>query len=531
MATDFARFAMKKNRQINRSARNYKPFQTLVFLMRDWQNQDEYEYGLAGGATYLASVLNIESNQPQALQEVRRYITESFESRNCFLLPYPGPQVSDKSYDGRFSTLGEDFQIQLKDFLIWLLEPKNLKKKKILNSEVNGIEYQEYLKVYFEAFQSNEIPRVDTLHGITVRKQFDIIILEAFTEYKNQLRPVQFKEDGQTKELNAVEQEINEINDKASETAIKIFKDKKKLGSARDEKKFEGELRNQMETYFNDWRSLTLESYRNIKIVEDKKDEELRILNEQKEEELKQHQEEAERKRKAMEEEHQNQAVMFNSTISGMQANTTYQIQNLTLEHAKYIEEAEKEMKRIFNQLEQEKIQIKKKAEETEQNYKAELVKVEDSIKKQKEEAGKKIDNGVNERLEALRLQAEERRLQHEIEMKKAERREQAIADQRKFEREQFEERRRIQEEAVREERREREKADREQKEAFRMYQQQLTESRLQAQREEKEARERSDRQMQMMMEKINAQTKGDSGSANTLALIGGIAAATFLLG
>jgi len=136
-----------------------------------------------------------------------------------------------------------------------------------------------------------------------------------------------------------------------------------------------------------------------------------------------------------------------------------------------------------------------------------------------------------NEHLEALRIQAEERRLQYEIEMKAAERREQAIADQRKFEREQFEERRRIQEEAAREERREREKADREQKEAFRLYQQQLTELRIQIQREEKEARERSDRQMQIMIERLNAQNQGDSGSGNTMALIGGIAAATFLLG
>jgi len=394
MATDFARYAMKKNKQINRTARNYKPFQTLVFLMRDWQNQDEYEYGLAGGATYLASVLNIEENQPLPLQEVRKYITESFESRNCFLLPYPGPQISDKTYDGRFSALGEDFQVQLKDFLIWLLEPRNLKKKKILNSEVNAIEYLEYLKVYFEAFQSNEIPKVDTLHGITVRKQFDIIILEAFTEYKSQLRTIQFKEDDKTKELNAVEQEINEMNDKASEKAIKIFKGKKKLGTERDEKKFEGELRNQMEAYFNDWKSLTLESYQNIKAVEDKKNQELKILNEQKEEELRQLQEEAQRKQKSMEEEHKTQTALINSTIIEMQANTTNQIQNLTLEYAKYIEEAEKEKQMILNQLEQEKIQIQKKAEELEQNYKIELAKVQNTITQKKDDVRKKIDDG-----------------------------------------------------------------------------------------------------------------------------------------
>lgn len=55
MATEYARFAVADNKA--KGIKGIKPFQNLLFLMRDWKNADEYGYGLNDGHKYLMEVL------------------------------------------------------------------------------------------------------------------------------------------------------------------------------------------------------------------------------------------------------------------------------------------------------------------------------------------------------------------------------------------------------------------------------------------------------------------------------------------
>jgi hypothetical protein len=88
MATDFAKFAIKRGKKADKKAKIYKPFQNLVFLMRDWRNTNDFGYGVHGGSQYMAEFLLEKADQPKPLQEVRRYIKNSFDKTYCFLMPH-----------------------------------------------------------------------------------------------------------------------------------------------------------------------------------------------------------------------------------------------------------------------------------------------------------------------------------------------------------------------------------------------------------------------------------------------------------
>lgn len=75
-----------------------KPFQRLMFLVRDWQNFDkEYNAGDSHDAfmevheemqNYLAEVLR--SRSLADLKSTREQIARCFDKLDCFLLPHPG---------------------------------------------------------------------------------------------------------------------------------------------------------------------------------------------------------------------------------------------------------------------------------------------------------------------------------------------------------------------------------------------------------------------------------------------------------
>ena len=81
------------------------PFQKLVFLLRDWQFPYEKPFGAEGGRQLLETALEVQINtfdfihalveqvndeQPEELQNVRKDLTSCFDKMECFLLPYPG---------------------------------------------------------------------------------------------------------------------------------------------------------------------------------------------------------------------------------------------------------------------------------------------------------------------------------------------------------------------------------------------------------------------------------------------------------
>lgn len=143
-----------------------KPFQKLMFLIRDWSYPYEHAYGNKGGNALLEKKLELKETMPEQLQRVRRKIRDCFKEIGCFLMPHPGSRVATSpSFDGRVDQYDPDFLDHLKDFVPNLLEPKKLIVKEIGGRSVTGRELLEYFKVYINVFagMSFSDPKVQLL--------------------------------------------------------------------------------------------------------------------------------------------------------------------------------------------------------------------------------------------------------------------------------------------------------------------------------------------------------------------------------
>uniref|UniRef100_A0A7N6BFU1 GB1/RHD3-type G domain-containing protein n=1 Tax=Anabas testudineus TaxID=64144 RepID=A0A7N6BFU1_ANATE len=134
-----------------------KPFQTLMFLIRDWSYPYEHPYGLEGGRNFLEKRLH--QNQHEELQNVRKHIHSCFSNIECFLLPHPGLKVAtNPRFDGRLSDIDEDFKKQLVNLVPTLLSPENLVEKEIGGVKITCRELLHYFKAYMKIYQGEELP-------------------------------------------------------------------------------------------------------------------------------------------------------------------------------------------------------------------------------------------------------------------------------------------------------------------------------------------------------------------------------------
>ncbi|KAL1430802.1 hypothetical protein MTO96_014667 [Rhipicephalus appendiculatus] len=136
-----------------------KPFQKLLFLVRDWSYPYDADYGAKGGSTILERRLQISDRQHQELQQLRRHIRSCFSEIGCFLMPHPGLKVATAaSFDGRLSDIEEEFKKQLLELVPSLLAPDNLLVKEINGEKISCQELMSYFKVYVNIFKGDELP-------------------------------------------------------------------------------------------------------------------------------------------------------------------------------------------------------------------------------------------------------------------------------------------------------------------------------------------------------------------------------------
>ncbi|VDK51652.1 unnamed protein product [Anisakis simplex] len=149
--TEYGRLAMENS--------SSKPFQSLLFLVRDWSFPYEAEYGFWGGERLLERRLQISEKQHVELQQLRRHIRSCFDTISCFLMPHPGLKVSTSPlFRGQISEINDEFQQQLRSLVPQLLDVNNLVLKKINGREITCRELLEYFKAYINIFQGEELP-------------------------------------------------------------------------------------------------------------------------------------------------------------------------------------------------------------------------------------------------------------------------------------------------------------------------------------------------------------------------------------
>lgn len=147
-----------------------KPFQELCFLVRDWRFPKDFDFGSEGGAAFLKEKLELLDEDPESPDnKTRLRIENCFEKKTCFLMPYPGEQVStgEEQFKGQISEMNPNFVDHLRVFVPQILSPKNLLVKKVGGSQVNGQSLLEYFKVYAETFKGGEMPEAKNLYDAT----------------------------------------------------------------------------------------------------------------------------------------------------------------------------------------------------------------------------------------------------------------------------------------------------------------------------------------------------------------------------
>lgn len=85
-----------------------KPFQKLLFLVRDWNVAFEYAFGSEGGSQYLQKCFENSKDEHESL---RNHIRDCFEDINCHLMPHPGLKVSEsENFAGHWNYIRPAFK-------------------------------------------------------------------------------------------------------------------------------------------------------------------------------------------------------------------------------------------------------------------------------------------------------------------------------------------------------------------------------------------------------------------------------------
>ncbi|XP_045886325.1 atlastin-3 [Micropterus dolomieu] len=168
-----------------------KPFQSLMFLIRDWSFPYEYAYGFKGGSDFLDKRLQVKVTQHEELQTVRQHIHSCFTSISCFLLPHPGLNVATSpAFRGQLKDVASEFREQLKSLIPKLLHPDRLAVKEIHGNKVTCRGLLEYFKAYIKIYQGEDLPQPKTMLMATAEANNLAAVAAAKDQYYKNMEKV-----------------------------------------------------------------------------------------------------------------------------------------------------------------------------------------------------------------------------------------------------------------------------------------------------------------------------------------------------
>lgn len=162
--TEYGRLAMEQT--------NEKPFQYLLFIVRDWSYANEIGYGWHG-QEIIEEIFNDNSSHTLDMRRLRERINSSFQEIGAFLLPHPGFAVArQRNFNGNLHEIEPEFVEYVKQLVPALMAPENLVVKQINGRKVRAKDFVLYLQAYLRNFNENTLPQPKSLW--TVRKCFEM---------------------------------------------------------------------------------------------------------------------------------------------------------------------------------------------------------------------------------------------------------------------------------------------------------------------------------------------------------------------
>jgi len=213
-----------------------KPFQKLLFLVRDWQFSQDAGFGFEGGRQLLNRVMNVQDVQEEQFILLRKHIESSFGSLECFLLPYPGQTVAeDPNFSGSPEQIDARFMKYLTELTDNMLSPENLKPKVIGGREVRCGEMLDYFIKYMHIFSGDTLPQPKSIFETTAQ----LVYLHALNDAKELYAQILDEMLPKDRELPVTDEQLKKVHTNASTKSVLAFKDSAKFGDM--------EKRNQVE--------------------------------------------------------------------------------------------------------------------------------------------------------------------------------------------------------------------------------------------------------------------------------------------
>lgn len=141
---------------------NEKPFQHLLFIIRDWPFAYENNYGW--GQKVIDELMAGNEEQTPEMRESRKRINASFEEIAAFLLPYPGIAVAQgHNFTGDLKQIDSEFIKYVKELIPSIFAPENLVVKRINDEHVRARDLVPYLQAYLNIFNGKTLPEPKTV--------------------------------------------------------------------------------------------------------------------------------------------------------------------------------------------------------------------------------------------------------------------------------------------------------------------------------------------------------------------------------
>ncbi|XP_054655502.1 atlastin-2-like isoform X1 [Dunckerocampus dactyliophorus] len=226
-----------------------KPFQSLMFLIRDWSFPYEHSYGLEGGDAFLEKRLQVKQHQHEELQNVRKHIHSCFSNIGCFLLPHPGLKVSTNPYfDGRLRDIDGDFKDQLSQLVPLLLAPERLVEKEIGGNKVTCRDLVEYFKAYIKIYQGEELPHPKSMLQATAEANNLTAVAGAKDMYSKNMEQVC----GGDKPYIAPA-DLERCHEEFREHSVRYFRSVKKMGGEEFCQRYQSQLEAELDEAFGNF--------------------------------------------------------------------------------------------------------------------------------------------------------------------------------------------------------------------------------------------------------------------------------------
>jgi len=148
--TEYGRLALEQSKK--------KPFQKLLFIVRDWPFAYEMDYGWNGQKIIDESLDEHDDHTPE-MRQLRERIQSSFEKITAFLLPSPGMAVArGNDFTGDVQQIDPEFIKYVKVLVPGLFAPENLVVKTINGQKMRARDLVQFLQAYTTAFNGDELP-------------------------------------------------------------------------------------------------------------------------------------------------------------------------------------------------------------------------------------------------------------------------------------------------------------------------------------------------------------------------------------